>query len=1158
MKLLAHVLASWAILLLVVFSSAHAQANTPVDGDDLSIYEGTDEEIVFNSPEDMEQAFKDSIPYLAAQAEEAGADLNVTEWCLKGYIWDCEKSEALKALAADIAKKRMVEREEEQGRAMAERVLPQIGREELLSLPPPSAMGSGERAPLTLVPTEVYVPGAVTDDDMPAGRKAVLDTVLSRNDSERAVSPVLAEAASMAWVESVSEGAIARSGALPENPAEWAEKDRQHRERATKLRYSGLFIGVHGGLDMENMLAMAARDRVNSSRTYNTSIDEEMHRWFEEGGGRLQFAHMARRGHAERGVPSSLVADEDVVDSDVILDVPLKLTMSRMTLRLIKLRRGRLTDRFGETFERKSEWGLAAFLLHEQGRGNESRWYPFIRTLRMSALKQNIIDELTGSYVSRLHQAWEEEVDAMLAHMRGGKAGCGHDFDGVCKAIKSRRNARWALWVVRQHAVTLQKITTGKKFLALVPYANLIAHRPGAGGAATLHLDNHIRLSVSEHGMGEQLYMDRGNFSDAESLLRFREVPEENPHNAIQLRMPGCKTELSDMHWFLDHLNEWRRMLKYPPKQGDMWRAARDLLLYGDDWDEEENKAMEAANKLIAGEQVTVGSHEEHLLLIGAATSLDEAKALVAGTDPSAIPEPQLYVAVEPDPTNEHDEATRAQETLANAALEAQEAFAAGHTEPSVLKALNKTRAFFERGVRPIIGMDPIDKLLKRKKLLLDKCGSPADFVLDAHGVSEALLCAVRTHIVHEIDLDIVCPAGKAPFNDHECVCEEKNDEGKCADGAELFNATRPISAENEARALAALGATLTSFRDEYKTTVEQDKLALSRLVRGPGTVALHGAIIARMREKLMLDAALADLDARKAALNFTDYQVDDLTQDARADAAFMEEASEWVEQARAAIAARLATPVASLNVTLDTPEGDSKVHTLAVYENQEMASRIWQFMHNHSIPQQSFDTLQTRLGSMARSMPPLLLAMPVLTPGGQRHILSVHEGENVTEVARAFCVEHNITNFHRSTGFCGTVMHNANATLARRMNRSLLLTVPVTVPDGRKTLLTIRRGEQHDIYTTVKKYAEAYAVAEDMILSLANEVHRRLPRQLTEINVNTPNGQIPFRVRAGDDIEEEAVEFCKMYDFDVSAAPSIRQQALARLNPDAMIAPAQ
>ena len=75
------------------------------------------------------------------------------------------------------------------------------------------------------------------------------------------------------------------------------------------------------------------------------------------------------------GRPLGLIAEESIGSTDPILRMPLKLTMSQLTQRMVKTKRGRLTEYLKEIFQRDSEWGLATFLLHEVHRGEDSPWH---------------------------------------------------------------------------------------------------------------------------------------------------------------------------------------------------------------------------------------------------------------------------------------------------------------------------------------------------------------------------------------------------------------------------------------------------------------------------------------------------------------------------------------------------------------------------------------------------------------------------------------------------------------------------------------------------------------------------------------------------------------------------------------------------------------
>ncbi len=67
-------------------------------------------------------------------------------------------------------------------------------------------------------------------------------------------------------------------------------------------------------------------------------------------------------------------------------------------------------------------------LLHEHAKGNESRWWPFLRTLKMHVLSKKVVRELDGTYALELDRFHGESAEAAL------------DFvNKVC--------CRWAWWV---------------------------------------------------------------------------------------------------------------------------------------------------------------------------------------------------------------------------------------------------------------------------------------------------------------------------------------------------------------------------------------------------------------------------------------------------------------------------------------------------------------------------------------------------------------------------------------------------------------------------------------------------------------------------------------------------------------------------------------
>ena len=67
-----------------------------------------------------------------------------------------------------------------------------------------------------------------------------------------------------------------------------------------------------------------------------------------------------------------------------------------------------------------------------------------------------------------------------------------------------------------------------------------------------------------------------------------------------------------DVFWEWTSTKEWRRFMKYPPKQSDLWRLANKLQLYGEEWDEEEQKAISQANQQI---KKKFGSYQKNMIL---------------------------------------------------------------------------------------------------------------------------------------------------------------------------------------------------------------------------------------------------------------------------------------------------------------------------------------------------------------------------------------------------------------------------------------------------------------------------------------------------------------------------------------------------------------
>ena len=60
-----------------------------------------------------------------------------------------------------------------------------------------------------------------------------------------------------------------------------------------------------------------------------------------------------------------------------------------------------------------------------------------------------------------------------------------------------------------------------------------------------------------------------------------------NPHNKITIALPGSKgVEVEDVFFEWTVMKTWRRAMKMPPKQSDLFRIANKLQLFGTSWGE--------------------------------------------------------------------------------------------------------------------------------------------------------------------------------------------------------------------------------------------------------------------------------------------------------------------------------------------------------------------------------------------------------------------------------------------------------------------------------------------------------------------------------------------------------------------------------------------
>eukprot|EP00968_Pinguiococcus_pyrenoidosus_P001271 scaffold57_cov254-Pinguiococcus_pyrenoidosus.AAC.24 len=191
-----------------------------------------------------------------------------------------------------------------------------------------------------------------------------------------------------------------------------------------------------------------------------------------------------------------------------------------------------------------------------------------------------------------------------------------------------------------------------------------------------------------------------------------------------------------------------------------------------------------------------------------------------------------------------------------------------------------------------------------------------------------------------------------------------------------------------------------------------------------------------------------------------------------------------------------------------------------------------------------------------------MLFTLPVLDGAGLRHMLLVKEGDNITDAVEAFCIRHNISNYYdddaAARDFAKRVHDLASEKHNATKGRAVLLEIPVNLVDGRLVSLRVREGEQHDLFSVVRDFIEAYAVNAGMFDSLVNELDKRLPTALLFQPVTVGDRTFNLRITAPDpkDIEKTILSFALLHGIDKAYVPELRQRVLSKLHPGVLAAP--
>ena len=540
-----------------------------LDGSGATVFDDDDDELEeysFESPDAVHAAWKSALEEFKEQAAESNAELqeqyrDMHRKVSKGEMTKEEMRERREQLEKEAeeksgipmacqqgrqsclhaensplqeravaeAKAHMSHRQSNQRSALRAALMPSLAL-------PDVAIGSLPRPPATTGQSESA--GHDDDDD---DENVVPDTsIMDDPEAFALLAPGMQSyLTSVATVKEVQNGAIVNTGALPFNVTEWEELAASSRDRKDKRTYGRDEVDVAWRIatEMQERHALANLSAAaRNASAFPTEVDRNLSEWFTRKGGSIRGAAVEqdpeRKGHRRVIRVTSSSSDPDDHNDDVnglapnatLLRIPFRLTLNKITMRNVGLAcKGKcsfLKEHFGPVFEKKEEWGLAVLLLHEHAKGNESRWYPFMKSLRMYMLSKRVLQELKGTFAAQLYKLWDEEAEAALWWVN--EELCNKHTGKACNFGRTRKEFRWALGVVRSFAFNLTKRTSGRSFLSLVPYGNLLMHQRGVGGQAVLELDNTINLQVGPLGVPSAgiVSYDRGKLGDAETMLR--------------------------------------------------------------------------------------------------------------------------------------------------------------------------------------------------------------------------------------------------------------------------------------------------------------------------------------------------------------------------------------------------------------------------------------------------------------------------------------------------------------------------------------------------------------------------------------------------------------------------------------------------------------
>merc|ERR1712178_237599 len=198
---------------------------------------------------------------------------------------------------------------------------------------------------------------------------------------------------------------------------------------------------------------------------------------------------------------------------------------------------------------------------------------------------------------------------------------------------------------------------------------------------------------------------------------------------------------------------------------------------------------------------------------------------------------------------------------------------------------------------------------------------------------------------------------------------------------------------------------------------------------------------------------------------------------------------------------------------------GGGNKPNFTVYEGQDLEQVAQFFAQTNGLTNAGLKSVIANAKKRFKKRARLEFFTSIVLAEGLKAGIRVFEGENVSIVVRRFCALHNLTD------------HQTNLTeiavrekYEKRLNRSVIISFPVTVPDGRSVNIVVHQG---------------------------------LKPVLVQIPIQMP-GKRPLQLnyREGDKPKEMVDAFCEYYGIPTENTPQLLTGILRGIYPEATVVP--